>query len=166
MKESLKYVAGDVLELRLAVSEGWAELLKSTKDRLSQKFCRAVSTEEALFHVMNEDYRRNDSVEKAKRAKTRKEKRQMKDRNNLQVVQIEPHQQIQKRLRYRTAEVRNAVTLRDEGRCAHLDSSGKRCDSKRWLNQHHLVEFSKGGTHTPENLETLCWAHHRMRHMN
>ncbi|MES2854673.1 MAG: hypothetical protein V4692_02365, partial [Bdellovibrionota bacterium] len=47
--ERMNYISGDTLEFKLAVSEEWAELLASTKDLLSQKLQRAVSSEEALF---------------------------------------------------------------------------------------------------------------------
>lgn len=67
-KESLIYVTGDVLELRLSVGEEWAELLTKTKDLLSTKAKKSVSTEEALSILMKAYCEKNDPVEKAKRA--------------------------------------------------------------------------------------------------
>jgi hypothetical protein len=153
--ESLKYVSSDVLELRLAVSEEWARLLAETKDRLSQKEQRAVSTEEALFILMREAHEKNDPVRKAKRAKARAEK--------TPPASTEPSEAA-KRSRYRPAHVRHEIILRDQGRCVHVNPNGKRCENTRWTDHHHIIEFANGGEHTVENLETLCWGHHRIRH--
>lgn len=71
VEESLTYVSGDVLELTFAVSEKWLELLKETKDLLSQKKSRAVSTEEAIFNLMATFNEKNDPVKKAQKAKLR-----------------------------------------------------------------------------------------------
>ncbi|RYZ69934.1 MAG: HNH endonuclease, partial [Proteobacteria bacterium] len=40
----------------------------------------------------------------------------------------------------------------------------KRCNSGRWVQKHHVHHFADGGSHDAENLETLCWAHHVMKH--
>jgi hypothetical protein len=36
------------------------------------------------------------------------------------------------------------------------------CRSRYRLQVHHLVERSRGGSHHPDNLTTLCWAHHHV----
>ncbi len=185
VQESLKYVSGDVLELKLAVSEEWAKLLTKTKDRLSQKEKRAVSTEEAIFILMRDAHRKDDPVLKAERAKSRLEKktsRSLTDPEVLPVIEPEDPTKIwptsielgnalktsgksPKKSRHVPALVKHEVTLRDQGQCVHVNSfTGKRCENKRWIEQHHITEFAHGGEHTLKNLETLCWAHHRMRH--
>ena len=68
------------------------------------------------------------------------------------------------RSRYRPKHVEHQVTLRDQNQCAYVNQTGKRCEAKRWLDKHHVHEFSEGGTHDPENLETLCFGHHKIRH--
>lgn len=45
------------------------------------------------------------------------------------------------------------VLHRDRRRCA-------RCGERDGLELHHVKEWSKGGTHDPDNLETLCGACH------
>ncbi|RYZ80430.1 MAG: HNH endonuclease [Proteobacteria bacterium] len=32
------------------------------------------------------------------------------------------------------------------------------------MQTHHVTHFADGGAHTLENLETLCWAHHSIKH--
>lgn len=151
--ETMTYLSGDVLKLRLAVSEEWAELLGDVKDLMSQQKCRAVSTEEALFLLMSEFKRKNDPVEKAKRALARREQ-----------PNETPNETAEKSTRYRPRAVEHSVALRDLNRCTHVDRNGKRCNSRRWLEKHHIKSFADGGTHSLENLETLCAAHHRMKH--
>lgn len=55
--------------------------------------------------------------------------------------------------------VRRAVVHRDRERCR---APGCRC--RLWLDVHHVKPRHLGGTHTVENLVTLCPAHHRMVH--
>ena len=51
---------------------------------------------------------------------------------------------------------RRAVLARDDG-CT-IDG----CNSAYRLEVHHIIPVSRGGTHAPENLTTLCWWHHHV----
>jgi hypothetical protein len=149
VRESMKYVGVDTLEFKLAVSEDWEALLRQTKDLLSQKQNRAVSSEEALFQLMQKFCEKENPVQKAERALDRPTKA-MRETN--------------RRTRYRSARVEHEVNLRDGGQCVHVHADGSRCEAKRWLQKHHVTEFANGGEHSVENLVTLCGAHHRARH--
>ncbi len=63
-----------------------------------------------------------------------------------------------------TAEQKNMVLSRDQGRCTHININDQRCDSDRYLHVHHIVPVSVGGSNDPENLVTLCSAHHDLVH--
>ena len=52
--------------------------------------------------------------------------------------------------------LRRAVLARDEG-CT-IDG----CSSSYRLEVHHILERSRGGDHSAENLTTLCWWHHHV----
>ena len=52
---------------------------------------------------------------------------------------------------------------RDGGRCAHVDESGRRCTSRRFIELHHRVPCARGGEHTSENLELRCRAHNQFQ---
>ena len=52
--------------------------------------------------------------------------------------------------------LRRAVLARDDG-CT-IDA----CTSVYRLEVHHILERSKGGDNSPENLTTLCWWHHHV----
>lgn len=151
--ESLVYASEERLELRLGVSEEWSNYLKKTKDLLSQQLRRPVDTEEALLILMKEKCEKIDPVEKAKRA--------AKKRKNMAV---EPAPK--KNGRHIPASVTHAVNIRDQNQCTYVNANGKRCESRRWLHMHHIQHFAAGGLHSAENLQTLCSAHHKIKHLS
>ncbi len=173
--ESIVYASEDRLEIKLGVSEEWVDLLKMTKDRLSQKLKRAVSTEEALYILMSEAHRKNDPFEKAMRAEDKKLRigervSRLKAQRPISEKTSSGHCAVTVKprcssARYRPAEIEHAVNLRDQNQCAYIDARGNHCESKRWLHKHHVHHFADGGSHSAENLETLCSAHHKIRHM-
>lgn len=60
-------------------------------------------------------------------------------------------------------------TVTDRTRRIVLDRDGYRCavpgcDHDLWLELHHVVHRSRGGTNEPSNLVSLCSAHHAMLH--
>ena len=55
--------------------------------------------------------------------------------------------------------VRRQVLRRDSGRCVVPG-----CYHAKWLDVHHLEPRAEGGGHQPDNLITLCGAHHRALH--
>jgi len=65
------------------------------------------------------------------------------------------------RPRYIPADVRRAVWLRDGGRCAYTAANGRRCTERGFLEFHHVVPVSAGGTATIENIQLRCRAHNR-----
>ena len=52
--------------------------------------------------------------------------------------------------------IRHTVTRRD-GVCV-IDG----CTSRYRLQPHHIIRYTDGGTHHPDNLATLCWFHHHI----
>ena len=62
------------------------------------------------------------------------------------------------RARYVPAAVKREVWARDQGQCAFVGAKG-RCTERGWLELHHLVPFSAGGSTTLENLALRCRRH-------
>ncbi|HET9930049.1 MAG TPA: HNH endonuclease signature motif containing protein [Polyangiaceae bacterium] len=69
---------------------------------------------------------------------------------------------LRQRSRHVPAAVRCAVFERDQGRCAYIDGSGRRCRETRRLELHHVKAFALGGEHTLENLALRCRAHNAL----
>ena len=62
------------------------------------------------------------------------------------------------------AQTYHKVNARDRGQCQEILSDGKRCGSSRWVEIHHMIPRSKGGSNATANLITLCSSHHRIHH--
>lgn len=63
--------------------------------------------------------------------------------------------------RHISAEVKRAVWLRDGGRCAFVGHSGRRCNTRGFLEFHHIVPYAEGGEATVKNIELRCRAHNQ-----
>jgi hypothetical protein len=61
--------------------------------------------------------------------------------------------------RHVPAEVKRAVFVRDLGRCAFVGASGRRCDTRAFLEFHHVRPFADGGGATVGNIELRCRRH-------
>ena len=59
------------------------------------------------------------------------------------------------------AAVKRAVFARDEGRCAFVAASGRRCSctDPGLLEYHHVHPYAMGGDHSPQAIELRCRAH-------
>jgi hypothetical protein len=63
--------------------------------------------------------------------------------------------------RYVPADVKQAVFLRDRGRCAFTGSQGHRCGERGFLEFHHVKPYAVGGKATVQNLELRCRSHNQ-----
>lgn len=61
--------------------------------------------------------------------------------------------------RYISAEVKRAVWLRDDGRCAFVGQGGRRCTEQGFLEYHHVTPYASGGPPTVNNIQLRCHAH-------
>jgi hypothetical protein len=59
------------------------------------------------------------------------------------------------------AEVRRAVFVRDLGRCRFVSPDGRRCETRRFTQFHHVNPRGAGGKATVENIELRCGPHNR-----
>jgi hypothetical protein len=57
------------------------------------------------------------------------------------------------------APVRRAVYERAGGRCAFVDTLGRRCEARSRLEFHHRHPHGYGGDRTPDNISLLCRPH-------
>jgi 5-methylcytosine-specific restriction endonuclease McrA len=59
------------------------------------------------------------------------------------------------------AHVRRAVWDRDRGQCTFIGASGRRCESRRWLEFDHVQPVALGGRATVEGIRLRCRAHNQ-----
>ena len=57
------------------------------------------------------------------------------------------------------AKVRRTVGARDNGRCAFVSKSGRRCYERAFIEFDHIHPHGAGGEGTTENIRLLCRAH-------
>ena len=61
--------------------------------------------------------------------------------------------------RHIPAAVERVVWARDQGRCAFVAKSGRRCEASAFLEFHHIHPHGVGGPPTVENIALRCQAH-------
>ena len=61
--------------------------------------------------------------------------------------------------RHIPADVKRAVCERDQGRCAFVGTSGRRCNERAFLEFHHVRPYAEGGPPTIPNIELRCRRH-------
>jgi hypothetical protein len=66
------------------------------------------------------------------------------------------------RSRHIPARVKREVWKRDQGRCAFVSESGRRCESREHLEYDHVEPVAKGGESTTVNVRLLCRAHNQL----
>lgn len=59
------------------------------------------------------------------------------------------------------ADVKRRVHVRDGGRCAFVGRAGRRCNSRAFLEFHHVKPYEVGGEPTVENIQLRCRAHNQ-----
>ena len=156
----IKYKSEFLARLEVDVSEKTLNLLKKAQDILSQSRKKHVDVAEALNAVLDEYVQRHDPVEKAVRVE-KKNHRKSKPENAQSMKKIP----VSKRIRF-DATLKHSVVLRDDNQCTHIDLDGIRCHSRKWLDIHHHIPISHGGTNDLNNLKMMCSQHHRMIHLS
>lgn len=151
--ERVTYVTPERVSLEVGLSERDMLRLRRVQDLLSQSKRRPVTLEEALGVLTSEFLMRHDPVEKAK-------KHEVKKGPSVTVRKL-----FTLGRRPIPAAIRHRVNLRDQGRCTYVLSDGSRCNEARWIEIHHKIPVSEGGTNALENLTTLCSSHHRRTHL-
>ena len=69
--------------------------------------------------------------------------------------------QVNRNQRYIPADVRRAVSQRDQGQCTFVSASGHRCEERTRLELDHIKPLACGGETSTENLRLLCRAHNQ-----
>jgi hypothetical protein len=188
-REKVKPVNEQLVEVKLYVTPEDAKILEKAQNLLSSKLRGAASLSRTAAQAWAEYVERHDPVRKAERAQKRREKEKSKASDSADLRQSEANsvrtdsgsdqnarrdseenQSVRpngpkrnRRIRL-TAEENHAVNARDHGRCTFVDEHGDRCPNERWLETHHKIKVSEGGTNHPSNLATLCSFHHDLVH--
>jgi 5-methylcytosine-specific restriction endonuclease McrA len=171
-RDRSKIIAEDVVEVKFTMSRATFEKLKRAESLQAQKN-QSLQWGEIVDATLESYLDKNDPVRKAERADKRILK---KEAVTLEArVKSEPitlASRVKKLTIHKTgiqrsplsAAQKHAVFKRDGGRCTHVGLDGKRCCEDKWLQVHHIILVSQGGSNEPENLTTLCSFHHDLAH--
>lgn len=162
IREQLKVVAENRVKLECGLSPKALEIIERAKALLAQKTGKPINLEAAIELVFSDYLKRHDPLLKQERVATCPQNAtkfpKWKDPN-----QREAHGPKSQNL---PASIKRQVLQRDQGRCQAKDPSGILCGQSLWIDVHHQIPVSKGGTHELPNLITLCRDHHRLWHLN
>jgi len=157
IRDKMKPLSDDLVDLRTGMSRITFDDLKRAQSLEAQKG-NNLKWGEVIGKALKCYLEKNDPVQKAKRAAERKE---LLPARVVRKAKIENSHPTRMPL---TAAEKHAVYFKDHGRCTHVDKNGRRCNQDRWLDIHHIIPVSQGGTNQPENLTLLCSFHHDLVH--
>lgn len=173
VRERAKAIAAGLYELRLSISADTFKKLERVQSLMAQKGYGADMSS-AIEAALEAYLIKHDPVRKAQRALEKPAKVAKQALTELEgydelcpgrVADVGSGSAASNFERTPlTAEQKHAVFARDEGRCTFKDSDGVRCGSDRWVEVHHIIPVSEGGTNDPANLTILCSAHHNLIH--
>lgn len=140
-RERTREQGNGFVRLEFSVRTETHQLLQRSLELVAQKTGESPSIADTLHFVLTKFVTKEDPVEKA----DRNESKFGPGTKNL-------------------TKSRHIVRARDRGRCQFGMPNGKICGEKKWVDIHHIIPSSMGGSDEPENLITLCAAHHRIVH--
>jgi hypothetical protein len=151
-KERIKPVAKDLSELKgVCLTPEAEENVRVLLELLSQRKQKPATLSEVIDWATKVCRDKFDPERKAKRSLKRKSVSSGKPEGKLGRHPI-------------LDSVKHQVVSKKGFQCWYVGTDGHRCEEKRWLDYHHLIEVWRGGLNTADNLELLCGRHHRVKH--
>ena len=177
----VRAVAGDRVRASMDFTLEEYTLLERAQTLYSKK--GGTSLKDVMLVAVLEWLDRNDKVQKAARAMARKAKKAnaasppvASDAAGASVTElctyrvspgteskIESNRPTFKRIPL-TAAQRHEVFHRDGSRCTFLNEHRERCSERKYIEVHHILPVSRGGSNDPSNLTTMCAHHHELIH--
>lgn len=111
-----------------------------------------ATMEQVIGLLLDDSLKRTDPVERQARRAGRVERAQA----------ARPAGSARVSARKIPAPVRDAVFVRDKGRCTFVGKAGRMCDATDGLQVDHIVPVALGGSAKPDNLRLLCGYHNRL----
>ena len=165
-KDRVKPVSENLMRLEITLTQEEYALVCRARDLEAQKTGSVVSLKEALVAATKTHVKKNDPLQKAKRARSgvnsSREEFRVKQGSTQATSERSQKPRFQ-RVPLKAGE-KYAVYSKTNGQCTYVNRTGERCSNRRWLGIHHIKPISEGGTNMPENLTLLCWYHHDLIH--
>jgi hypothetical protein len=187
-KETVRRLDENRSRISLSLPDELLQEFKRAQTLESMRNKKSLNLEETLQFVLADYLERRDPVRKAKRICDKTSLREPSEPRALSQGTLEaratfrqetseasvnlfreivPTKSVSQLLQHRRplpAFVKHQVFQRDQGKCQFKSSEGLVCDSREFVQIHHVVAVSKGGTNHLSNLQTLCSRHHTYHH--
>ncbi|MEK7358367.1 MAG: HNH endonuclease signature motif containing protein, partial [Bdellovibrionota bacterium] len=180
VKEVVRVVAPKLSRATIGLDEETREHLDRLKEIWSHSMPGA-NYSDIIKRMARETRGRLDPMEKAERAKDRKEKKASStnpptapaaDRRAMTPARdffpktnsSQPGKSPSRPADRQDipAAIHHALYLRDTGSCTFVDPiTGERCDSRHFLQPDHIIPVARGGSNELENLRLRCFAHNQ-----
>ena len=154
VREKIRPVANELLELKTPIDRETEENLRVLQNVLSQKLGKPASLSQVIGWTARICREKFDLEKRA---------RQAVSSGKTVATKLEQHN-VRTGRHPVTQQVKHQVIYGNGLQCSYISGDGRRCESRRWLDLHHLKMVRDGGLNVPENLQVLCKAHHRLAH--
>jgi len=118
-----------------------------------------ASMEQIIGLLLDDSLKRNDPAQREARRARRRERPQAAQEGARSAVAVSARAG---NVRQIPAPVRDAVFVRDGGRCTYVSRTGRTCGSRDGVQIDHVVPVARGGSAAPDNLRLLCGFHNRL----
>jgi hypothetical protein len=165
-RESAHAISQDRLRVSFTISKALHDKLNHLKDLLSH--VDPNMTTESLIECLAElGLNKHDPARRAARARARRTNRSGNTESTEPTSESSPVEFTSaaevKRTRYVIALERHNV-MDDGGGCTFVSTAtGRRCESRKFLQLDHIEPFAHGGENTAKNLRWMCAQHNRFR---
>jgi 5-methylcytosine-specific restriction endonuclease McrA len=166
-KETVRRLDENRSRISLSLPDELLQEFKRAQTLESMRNKKSLNLEETLQFVLADYLERRDPVRKAKRICDKALLQETSEASvNLfrEIVPTKSVSQLPQHRRPLPAFVKHQVFQRDQGKCQFKSSEGLVCHSREFVQIHHVVSVSKGGTNHLSNLQTLCSRHHAYHH--
>ncbi len=153
--ETIHAISNDRSRINISVSNDLLKKMNHLRD-LRSHVNPNMTIEDLLTELVELGLDKRDPVRKEERTQAKRAKHEH-DREREHERQLPPAEV--KRSRYIPMQERP----KREPCCAIDETTGRRCNSTRFLQLDHIQPFSQGGPSTAENLRWLCGEHNRAR---
>ena len=161
MKEQARAIGENHIRLKLEIDETIWKDIKRAQVLLMNKRRKSLDLEGTLKELVESFLIKNDPL---RIQKFTRENSMSKENQSITPIERDRARGKQVTKRYLSRSLRREIFQRDQGKCSFKGINGKICGSQSFLEIHHIKPWSLGGTHDPQNLQSLCSAHHRLKH--
>ncbi len=130
-------------------------LLEEAKDLVSRSLMSSSDVGTTLKAALKEFVERHSNVRRARRAAAKAVapggRAEVKAKRGGKRVAL-------------PAPIQHSINQRDGGQCTYEHPEHGRCENRRWVELHHQVPVARGGSHSVDNIVTLCTFHHKGAH--